>query len=573
MGDKLNLSAYCSHKWFRFVIAITVSVMLHLCILAAGHFGLTWNFVPSEHNQVLTLTLDNTPQEGVLNNLDVANTKDSVEKEQVQDYATTENNDDLLNGDALSFVDTSQKLKEEEVINSLDPSELDEPKQSNNLTKIETSAIQQHKESIINEVAAQTSKEKNTASPLLTTPFKSDASVNLSQDSIGQMLPEEITVTESEQQILDQKIKLWSENMSTIANTNEPLIWQEQGQMFVAHFKRLPANGDMDLDEVMVEINTEKNGERLKTKLTMKKLAFSNFGQFVHRWNQSISLHNDEMNGRFHSNSEFNVLHTNEARTTFLDKVTTASYRVNLNGQRTRSKDIFLGGLETGVKRINMPKPRLLFSDENVEYSKRDVISVQESSRLRFLAEGAVLIEPIEGDYVSRKIILGDSPIFFFAAPKVSLHVSGTVNGSVAVYSPSKIVIEDNLLYASTRSLEQGGDFLGLVSGNDVMIAPRSVTGHGDLTINAAIYAKKRFKVSQPEGESSGLLTINGSITAGSLSETEPRYATKVIFDKRLEDVKPPGFPVTDRYELTSIDAGWARQISTNDNEMWIQSQ
>jgi len=147
------------------------------------------------------------------------------------------------------------------------------------------------------------------------------------------------------------------------------------------------------------------------------------------------------------------------------------------------------------------------------------------------------------------------------------------VNGSVAVYSPSKIVIEDNLLYASTRSLEQGGDFLGLVSGNDVMIAPRSVTGHGDLTINAAIYAKKRFKVSQPEGESSGLLTINGSITAGSLSETEPRYATKVIFDKRLEDVKPPGFPVTDRYELTSIDAGWARQISTNDNEMWIQSQ
>jgi len=369
MGDKLNLSAYCSHKWFRFVIAITVSVMLHLCILAAGHFGLTWNFVPSEHNQVLTLTLDNTPQEGVLNNLDVANTKDSVEKEQVQDYATTENNDDLLNGDALSFVDTSQKLKEEEVINSLDPSELDEPKQSNNLTKIETSAIQQHKESIINEVAAQTSKEKNTASPLLTTPFKSDASVNLSQDSIGQMLPEEITVTESEQQILDQKIKLWSENMSTIANTNEPLIWQEQGQMFVAHFKRLPANGDMDLDEVMVEINTEKNGERLKTKLTMKKLAFSNFGQFVHRWNQSISLHNDEMNGRFHSNSEFNVLHTNEARTTFLDKVTTASYRVNLNGQRTRSKDIFLGGLETGVKRINMPKPRLLFSDENVEYS------------------------------------------------------------------------------------------------------------------------------------------------------------------------------------------------------------
>src|SRR5262249_1086037 len=55
----------------------------------------------------------------------------------------------------------------------------------------------------------------------------------------------------------------------------------------------------------------------------------------------------------------------------------------------------------------------------------------------------------------------------------------------------------------------------------------------------------------------SGTLTIFGSLTAGSLTATEPRYATKVEFDPRLSNARPPSFPLTDRYELESWAGEW----------------
>jgi len=90
------------------------------------------------------------------------------------------------------------------------------------------------------------------------------------------------------------------------------------------------------------------------------------------------------------------------------------------------------------------------------------------------------------------------------------------------------------------------------------------VTGPGDLEIQAAIYAKRRFIVSDDPapGEPTACpcaatLSIHGSLTAGPLSPTEPRYATQYEFDNRLEQVRPPGSPVTDRYEVDTWDPEW----------------
>jgi hypothetical protein len=51
-------------------------------------------------------------------------------------------------------------------------------------------------------------------------------------------------------------------------------------------------------------------------------------------------------------------------------------------------------------------------------------------------------------------------------------------------------------------------------------------------------------------------------LSAGSISATEPRYATKIEFDPRFERLRPPGFPVTNRYETESWDRQW-RPVST----------
>ncbi|NUO84098.1 hypothetical protein HUU05_28830 [candidate division KSB1 bacterium] len=49
----------------------------------------------------------------------------------------------------------------------------------------------------------------------------------------------------------------------------------------------------------------------------------------------------------------------------------------------------------------------------------------------------------------------------------------------------------------------------------------------------------------------------NSANQSGSLSATEPRYATHVRFDKRLEQRRPPYFPMTDRYEITDWQPEW----------------
>jgi hypothetical protein len=86
------------------------------------------------------------------------------------------------------------------------------------------------------------------------------------------------------------------------------------------------------------------------------------------------------------------------------------------------------------------------------------------------------------------------------------------------------------------------------------------VTGPGDLEIHAAIYAKRRFIVTNEYVPEDATLLIYGSLTAGSLSATEPRYATKIEFDPRFERIRPPGFPMTDRYEIDAWNAQWQVQ-------------
>jgi len=558
----LNLRAFLNRKRNRLAVALSAALLAHACALVLAHLGLLRNAVPSDHSRILTLTLENTPQQGIFENeLAASETKNDVREEQIQDVRPRQQEGELLASEVLSAEGEVQPNSEPPMQDLLADSEIaDDSLQATASPLGEEVASDLQSTSIESNIAALTPNTPVTSNTPLLASSDGSVSISVAEGAPDYQIADTVEVTESEQRMLDQKIKFWSENMDSIDVSSEPVSWQEQGQTFVANFSRSPASGDMDMDEVVVEIVTEKDGERLTTELTMKKLAFSNFGQFVHRWDQDISMHDDEMSGRFHSNTKFNLQHSRKARPTFSDKVTTASYRVNLSGPTSRKK-VFLGGLETGVKRIDMPKPRLLFPESKTDIEhEENTIRIEATSRLVFLEEGAALVQEIGADEPPRKISLGEKPIYFFSSPKAKLYISGVVNGAVAVYSPNRIIIEGDILYSSFAELEHGGDFLGLVSGRKVLIAPRRVTGHGDLTVHAAIYARSKFVVTQREGRRSGVLTVHGSVSAGTLTATEPRYATKVVFDRRLEDVRPPGFPVTDRYELASSQLGWTRE-------------
>jgi hypothetical protein len=136
--------------------------------------------------------------------------------------------------------------------------------------------------------------------------------------------------------------------------------------------------------------------------------------------------------------------------------------------------------------------------------------------------------------------------------------VRGTVCGIFTVYSPTDIEIEDDLVYAKDpRETVMSRDFLALISGRDIKVAGAQITGIGDLHVHAALFARRRFMIESVANGKPGTLYMLGSLTAGTILETEPRYATKMDYDKRFEYLRPASFPMTRRYEVDSWDADW----------------
>ena len=362
-----------------------------------------------------------------------------------------------------------------------------------------------------------------------------------------------------QEKMLDRKVREWTEDLHRMPDVASGLTWKYKGQEYLASFTQLPAADDMGIQRVIVEISTEEDGKRLSTKVHMKRLAFSNYAQFVNRWDPYVEIHDDEIDGRFHSNTEISLTYDRKVKPLFHGKVTTTSRRINVTNGRGLSKrdQIFVGGLQTGVRSIQLPKHFLPFPGE-AGIADDQVHRFGEDTRITFYGDGSYVWQPIDSESPQQVAAMSGDTTYLIADRKVELYVKGTVNGKVLVYSPERIVIEDDLVYEQNpEELPDADDYLGLVSDKYVDIAPPDITGPGNILINAAIYAKRRFAVRGYRFRENALLYLYGSLSVGSLSATEPRYRSKIRFDQRLEELRPPGFPMTNRYEVESWDTTW----------------
>lgn len=362
-----------------------------------------------------------------------------------------------------------------------------------------------------------------------------------------------------QQKMLARKVENWAETFQRKHEPGEEITWKHDGQRYTARFTSTPGGDDSSLDRLSVHIATEQNGDRLTTTVELKRLAFSNFAQFVHRWDQNVQIHDDQLDGRFHSNSAINLSYSRQTGPLFLGRVTTSARTINVTERRgyRRRADIFQGGLETGVRTIRLPRDYVPLP-ANLEIDESQRHEFTEDTRITFHADGSYSYVSTESGLFERRGTIERPATYLIANDKAELTVRGTVRGRVLVYSPTRVVISGDLRYANDpERSESTDDFIGIVSARSVEIAEPEVTGPGDLTIQAAIYAEKRFQVRKYRRRGKGTLEIYGSLTAGSLSATEPRYATRIRFDPRLESRRPPGFPVTDRYETESWDEVW----------------
>jgi hypothetical protein len=373
-------------------------------------------------------------------------------------------------------------------------------------------------------------------------------------------VPGRIAVYSPKQEpMLARKIHDWAESYHRSYQPDDEVVWKHQGQQYTAHFTSLPGGDDTRPDRVAVRVTTEQNGNRLSTTMRLKRLAFSNYAQFVNRWDESVQIHDDELDGRFHANSEINLSYSRDVAPRFHGKVTTSARAINITGRRGyRSRDeIFLGGLETGVRSIRLPRHYVPRPD-SMAIRDEQLHEFPEDTRITFHADGSYSWVSLESGLFERRGTIRQPASYLIATNKAELHLKGKLAGKVLVFSPNRIVIIGDLMYARDPEGPDGGDdYLGLVSERTVEIAESSITGPGDLRIQGAIYARRLFRVRDYRHRDNATLDIYGSLTAGSLSATEPRYATRIRFDPRLESRRPPGFPVTDRYELESWDGAW----------------
>jgi hypothetical protein len=389
----------------------------------------------------------------------------------------------------------------------------------------------------------------------------------LTPDEATEVPLETEPIEESESRRLTRRVERWATRFAALAEWQPETTWTARGQEYSATVSRIPATDSMGVEEAIVTITTERDGEQFATRMRMKRLGFSHFVQFVDRWDPKVFIHDDVIDGRFHSNSEINISREGGAQPTFTGKVTTRGIDSSGSPQAVRRSEVFLGGLDIRAARINLPRRLSLFADEDIAPERLHRFNVD--THIIFHSDGSYSWTEIRSrrdadaastiaDAGDRHRMLTDEPHYIVAADDVELHISGTLDGKVLIYSPKRIVVEGDLVYAEhPASFPDSDDYLGLVSERDVAIAEPEVTGPGDLHLHAAIYARNRFAVRNFRHSADGTLFVYGSITAGSLTATEPRFSTQINFDKRLEQMRPPRFPVTDRYEISEWGGQW----------------
>ena len=367
---------------------------------------------------------------------------------------------------------------------------------------------------------------------------------------------EPVAIPASQRAMLARRVAEFARQLRDSDLAAAPRSWRSAGRRYSAVLTRQPAVGDMDVERVTVEVTTVDAGKQLRTQLQMKRVAFSQFTQLIDNWDPEVQLHDDEIAGRFHSNSAITVGYDPGVAPRFLGKVSTAASEVAVgthSGSR-RVGELFHEGLETFAGRISLPERFLAAASDGAAQSAA-ATTFKTDTRITFYADGSYGWQALDSAAPEER-----APVtaYLAAAPKTSLYLHGTVAGSVLVYSPERIVIEGNLVYAHDPRATPGvTDYLALVSDRDVKIARRSVTGPGDLEIDAAVYARRRFEVTDYFLRGGARLYLYGSLTAGTISATEPRYSTRIEYDPRFEQVRPPSFPLTDRYQIERWDPHW----------------
>jgi hypothetical protein len=305
--------------------------------------------------------------------------------------------------------------------------------------------------------------------PVLTTTGESSTTVAADDPDLHETPP--APVPETEQVMLTRSVTQLAQKLLDTNMTKSQLTWQQDGQEYSARIIRRPAPDSTGLEQVIAEVTTNKDGKRMKTHLSLKRLAFSHFTQLVNFWDPNIRLHDDIIDGRFHSNTEIGLAFTPGVEPRFFGKVTTAAAHLTLDDftARSKKKNVFQGGTETRTERVTLPRdmPDVINGGE-----QGDRQLFEEDTRIIFNSDGSFAWRLANGDGPLQRAESSQRPRYLIGDKGAKLFVRGTVAGIFTVYSPTDIEIEGDLTYANDpRETLMSRDFLALICGRDMRVA------------------------------------------------------------------------------------------------------
>lgn len=260
-------------------------------------------------------------------------------------------------------------------------------------------------------------------------------------------------------------------------------------------------------------------------------------------------------------------LHTNgllrvSGSPTFYGKVT-AQQGITPNPSSPLSQANYFGGWEIGIQNTLVTDMSPLLNAANTGNGAAPMNSkslYDKEVTFEFLPDGKV-IRTIESDPPDTLLLTAIAPTGVIYSTQ-DVHVKGTINGELTIYTTKDIWIEDNVLYADNPLVNNASDdLLGLVANNNIIIADNPAN-NSDVVINGSLMAVNGMMYAEnyQTRPVAGSLTIVGSIyqntrgpiatfnwgTNAILSGFEKNYR----FDLRLQGVTPPYFPYVRNLQL-----------------------
>ncbi|MBZ0263940.1 hypothetical protein K8I28_04660 [bacterium] len=287
--------------------------------------------------------------------------------------------------------------------------------------------------------------------------------------------------------------------------------------------------------------------------------SLSKYFWFTNSDNGVYWITGDTVWGPMHCNY---VVETNGSPV-FYGKVT-ARRGISPNPMSWRSHAKFYGGWEIGINTAvptDMSHLLTAATVSNNGAAMNTMCMYDEPLSLEFLSDGSA-IRTVDG--VTDTVMIDSIATAGVIHCTEDVHVKGTLNGALSIYSADDIWIDDNIEYVNDPVTNPSvDDILGLIANDDIIVTDNAAN-NSDLTIHASMLAVNgSFGAENHDSRPvSGILRVVGSIAqdrrgpVGTFSwwsgMINHGFSKRYYYDPRFASLSSPYFPYVRALHLVS---------------------